>query len=172
MDKTRQCLVDRLFNICFIGKLFAYKHKYTIDGMQEAFAHAVANIAGSFLGCIPAAASLSRSALQEDCGGQTQVVSFISGVITLICIMVIGPYFSVLPRALLAAVIAVNLRGMFMQFHELRLGWKEVLRTAQKGSFCRARKNFRRFFRLNNPVSGFLVHSVPNLKTLVELFEN
>ena len=48
-----------------IGKLFAYKHKYRLDAMQEAFAAGISNICGSFLHCIPSAASLSRSALQE-----------------------------------------------------------------------------------------------------------
>ena len=38
--------------------------------------------------------------------------------------MVAGPYFSVIPKALLASVIAVNLRGMFIQFHALPELWK------------------------------------------------
>ena len=71
---------------------------------------------GGLFGAIPAAASLSRSALQHASGGQTQVTSIISSVILLLVLLVLGPYFSVLPRASLAAIITVNLRGMFRQF--------------------------------------------------------
>ena len=106
-----------------IGKLFAYKHKYSIDAMQEAFAIGIANLFGSFFRTIPASASLSRSTCQEAAGGKTQVVAFISAIIVVISLLLIGPYFSVIPKALLSAIIAVNLRGMFMQFHELKPLW-------------------------------------------------
>ena len=53
----------------------------------------------------------------------TQIVSFVSGIIVLVSLLAIGPFFSVLPKALLSAVIAVNLRGMFKQFHELKPLW-------------------------------------------------
>ena len=53
----------------------------------------------------------------------TQIVSFVSGIIVLVSLLAIGPFFSVLPKALLSAVIAVNLRGMFEQFHELKPLW-------------------------------------------------
>ena len=106
-----------------IGKLFAYKHKYPLDAMQEAFAIGIANLCGSFFRTIPACASLSRSALQDSAGGVTQVVSFISSIIVIISLLFVGPYFAVIPKALLAALIAVNLRGMFMQFHELKPLW-------------------------------------------------
>lgn len=56
-----------------IGKLFAYKHEYTLDAMQEAIAIGIANLFGSFFRTIPASASLSRSALQDGSGGKTQV---------------------------------------------------------------------------------------------------
>lgn len=74
---------------------------------------------GGLFGAIPAAASLSRSALQQASGGQTQVTSIISSVILLLVLLVLGPYFSVLPRASLAAIITVNLRGMFRQFNAI-----------------------------------------------------
>ena len=57
---------------------------------------------------------------KEASGGMTQIVSFVSGIIVLVSLIAIGPFFSVLPKALLSAVIAVNLRGMFEQFHELK----------------------------------------------------
>jgi len=56
-----------------IGKLFAYKHEYTLDAMQEAFAVGISNLFGSFFRTIPSSASLSRSSLQDGSGGKTQV---------------------------------------------------------------------------------------------------
>jgi len=77
-----------------------------------------------FFNCVPSAGSLSRSSLQESSGGKTQVVSFVSGIFLVISLLAIGPYFARVPKALLGAVIAVNLRGMFMQFHQLPPLWK------------------------------------------------
>jgi len=87
--------------------------------MQEAFAIGFANVIGGFFSTIPASSSLSRTALQNASGGRTQITSIISSLILMIILLALGPYFSVLPKASLAAIIAVNLRGMFRQFNSL-----------------------------------------------------
>ncbi|CAG5098235.1 Oidioi.mRNA.OKI2018_I69.XSR.g15487.t1.cds [Oikopleura dioica] len=107
-----------------LGKLFAFKNNYQIDAMQEALAIGIANICSAFFSSIPGAASLSRSSLQEASGGRTQLAGIMSCIVILIFLLVAGPYFSVIPKALLASVIAVNLRGMFIQFHALPELWK------------------------------------------------
>ena len=47
-----------------LAKVFAFKHNYEVDPMQEAFALGFANALGSVFHTIPGTTSLSRTALQ------------------------------------------------------------------------------------------------------------
>lgn len=78
--------------------IFAQKLNYEIDFNQELLAMGSGNIVGSFFSCMPFAASLSRSAIQQSTGGKTQIASLIScGILTFILLW-IGPFFEELPR--------------------------------------------------------------------------
>lgn len=77
---------------------FAKKHQYEVSANQELFAMGVSNIFGSFFSCIPLACSLSRSLIQEQTGGMTQIASVISASLILIILLWIGPFFETLPR--------------------------------------------------------------------------
>ncbi|KAG6443062.1 hypothetical protein O3G_MSEX002614 [Manduca sexta] len=76
--------------------IFASKEKYEIDANQELLALGSSNVFASFFCCAPFCASLSRSYIQ----------------------------YQRLPRCVLAAIIVVSLKGMFMQMAELRKFWK------------------------------------------------
>ncbi|CAG2180660.1 unnamed protein product, partial [Oppiella nova] len=56
-----------------VGKIYGKKHGYKVDPNQEMIAMGAANMISSTFQCIPCAASLPRSALQETAGGKTQV---------------------------------------------------------------------------------------------------
>jgi len=56
-----------------VGRIYGQKHGYKVDSNQEMIAMGATNIFAAFFQCIPAAASLPRSALQETAGGKTQV---------------------------------------------------------------------------------------------------
>lgn len=78
--------------------IFAQKLNYEINFNQELLAMGSGNIVGSFFSCMPFAASLSRSAIQQSTGGKTQIASLIScGILTFILLW-IGPFFEELPR--------------------------------------------------------------------------
>lgn len=78
--------------------IFAQKLNYEIDFNQELLAMGSGNIVGSFFSCMPFAASLSRSAIQESTGGKTQIASLIScGLLTFVLLW-IGPFFEELPK--------------------------------------------------------------------------
>ncbi|KAF6037947.1 SLC26A2 [Bugula neritina] len=106
-----------------MSKIFAKKHNYEIDADQELLAHGLANIFGSFFSCFTSCASLSRSAVQDNQGGKSQIAGLISSSLILIVLVAIGPYFGTLPNSVLAAIILVALKGMFKQFTELKRLW-------------------------------------------------
>lgn len=104
--------------------IFAQKLSYEIDSNQELLAMGVSNIVGSFFSCMPVSASLSRSLIQQTVGGRTQIASIISCLILLTILLWIGPFFEPLPRCVLASIIVVALKGMFMQVNQLAKFWK------------------------------------------------
>lgn len=53
---------------------------------------------GGVFACIPNGTSLSRSLIQEQTGGKTQIASVISAFLIMCIILWIGPIFEVLPR--------------------------------------------------------------------------
>lgn len=81
-----------------------------VDANQELLAHGLANLAGAAFGCVPCAASLSRSILHKAAGGRTQASAIVSSTLLIILLLGAGPAFRPLPKAVLAAIIIVALR--------------------------------------------------------------
>ncbi|KAG8239970.1 hypothetical protein J437_LFUL018567 [Ladona fulva] len=106
-----------------MASIFARKLNYEIDGTQELLASGVSNIFGSFFMCLPFAASLSRSLIQEDVGGKTQIASIISCLFLLLVLLWIGPFFEPLPNCVLAGIVLVSLKGMFVQIKDVFSIW-------------------------------------------------
>ena len=110
-----------------VGKIFAGKHNYNIDPNQELLALGVTNLIGSTFWCLPSAASLSRSAVQESAGGRTQLVSIINCVGILFVLYFAGSLLEKLPICILAAIIAIALKGLIWQFKDFVRYWKVSL---------------------------------------------
>ena len=64
--------------------IFARKEQYEVRANQELLAMGLSNIVGSFFSCIPVACSLSRSLIQHQAGGKTQLASVVSAGLILI----------------------------------------------------------------------------------------
>ncbi|KAM3846451.1 solute carrier family 26 member 6 isoform 2-T3 [Vipera latastei] len=107
-----------------LGKIFALKHGYSVDSNQELIALGLSNTAGSFFHCYSISCSMSRSLVQESTGGHSQMASVISSLIILATILKIGEFFHELPKAVLAAIVIVNLKGMFKQFKDIPALWR------------------------------------------------
>lgn len=103
-----------------MGLTFAKKHSYEVHANQELFALGMANCISSCFSCYPLACSLSRSVIQEQTGGVTQLASLVSAILIIMTLLWMGPFFSTLPRCVLAGVIIVALKPMFMQAKELK----------------------------------------------------
>lgn len=78
--------------------LFAQKLNYEIQFNQELLAMGLGNLLGSMFSCLPFAASMSRSTIQQNVGGRTQLASIVSCGILAIILLWVGPFFEMLPR--------------------------------------------------------------------------
>lgn len=81
-----------------LGLTFAKKHSYEVRPNQELFAMGIGNMVGGCFQCIPLACSLSRSLIQEQTGGATQLASLVSAILIIITLYATGPFFAFLPR--------------------------------------------------------------------------
>ncbi|KAG9332470.1 hypothetical protein JZ751_014568 [Albula glossodonta] len=122
-DAFAVAIVGYAINIS-LGKTFALKHGYKVDSNQELVALGLSNVVGGFFQCYSVTSSMSRSLVQESTGGKTQVAGAISAVIVLITVLKLGSLFEELPKAVLATIVFVNLKGMFKQFLDIPALWK------------------------------------------------
>uniref|UniRef100_A0A8C6XUZ3 Solute carrier family 26 member 5 n=1 Tax=Naja naja TaxID=35670 RepID=A0A8C6XUZ3_NAJNA len=107
-----------------MAKIFALKHGYTVDGNQELIALGICNSTGSFFQTFAITCSMSRSLVQEGTGGKTQIAGTLSSIMVFLVIIAIGYLFAPLPQTVLAAIVMVNLKGMFKQFGDIVHLWR------------------------------------------------
>jgi solute carrier family 26 protein 5 len=81
----------------------------------------LANVVSSVFRCYPSAGSLSRSVVQEGSGGKTLLVGGFSSLVLGTVLIALTPLFRSLPMACLAAIIIVNLKGLFFQLKDFVL---------------------------------------------------
>ncbi|XP_044600014.1 anion exchange transporter isoform X4 [Equus asinus] len=101
----------------------AKKFKYSVDDNQELLAHGLSNVIPSFFFCIPSAAAMGRTAVLYSTRAKTQVACLISCIFVLLVIYAIGPLLYWLPMCVLASIIVVGLKGMLIQFRDLKKYW-------------------------------------------------
>jgi SulP family sulfate permease len=90
-----------------VGKAVAAREKYKIDSNQELRALGLANVSAAFFSGFPVAGSFSRTAVQYQSGGRTQLASIATALLILATLLFLTPLFYYLPNAALAAVIVV-----------------------------------------------------------------
>jgi sulfate permease, SulP family len=109
------------------ARLFAARGGYRIDPDQELLASGVANVACGLFGGLGVAGSLSKTAAVSDARGRTQVAGLTAAAVALVVSVFIAPALSVLPRAVLSAIV-VNAVWKLMDFPAL-------------GRYARVRRN-------------------------------
>lgn len=93
------------------AKVIALKFGYSVDSTQELMGLGIANIVAP-LGLFPSTGSLSRTSVNAETGGQTQMSSILSGGLLAIVVFSILPWFESLPEVTLACIIIVAVIGM------------------------------------------------------------
>ncbi|NXO71457.1 S26A3 protein, partial [Phainopepla nitens] len=114
------------FAVAFsVAKVYSIKHDYPLDSNQELIAFGLGNIVGGSFKGFASSTALSRSGVQESSGGKTQIAGIISSIIVLIVILAIGFLLAPLQKSVLASLALGNLKGMLMQFKEVRVLWRK-----------------------------------------------
>lgn len=101
------------------ARLFAGRWGYRVDADQELLASGAANLASGIFGGLGVAGSLSKTAAVSEARGRTQLTGLAAAVVALGVIVAIAPALSVLPRAVLSAIV-VNAVWKLMDFRALR----------------------------------------------------
>ncbi|RNA30886.1 solute carrier family 26 member 6-like [Brachionus plicatilis] len=109
------------FSLC---DSFSKTHRYHINANQELFAYGVSNLFGSFFSSYVSSGSLSRSSVQNNAGGKTQLASLFSCIFVGMVLLFIAPFLRDLPRVCLASIVLVALQGLLKKISDLAFYWK------------------------------------------------
>jgi SulP family sulfate permease len=102
-----------------MAKAIAAVTRQKLDLNQQCLSEGVANLTGSFFQCMPGSGSLTRSAINQQAGAQTQWSGVISAVAVALTMMVFAPYARFIPRSALAGLLMLTAARM-VNFHDLR----------------------------------------------------
>jgi SulP family sulfate permease len=83
-----------------------------LDLNQQCLSEGLANFGGSFFQCMPGSGSLTRSAINQQTGGQTQWSGIISAAAVAVIMLFFAPYARFIPRSALAGLLMLTAAGM------------------------------------------------------------
>src|SRR5918999_25249 len=87
-----------------IAKVFAQRHRYTINPNRELVALGVSTVAAGLSHGYPVSGSFSRTAVNATSGARTQLAGVIGAGVVALTLVALTPLFRPLPHAILAAV--------------------------------------------------------------------
>ncbi len=102
-----------------MAKAIAAVTRQKLDLNQQCLSEGFANLGGSFFQCMPGSGSLTRSAINQQAGGQTQWSGVISAAAVALIVVGFAPYARFIPRSALAGLLMITAARM-VNVHELR----------------------------------------------------
>ena len=87
------------------ARSFAGRHDQHVDANQELLAFGAANLAAGLTQAFPVGASGSRTTVNDQMGGRTQLVGAVSAAVVVVVLLFLTAPFEILPKATLGAVI-------------------------------------------------------------------
>ena len=100
---------------------FASKNGYELDDRQEILACAAGNLAAGAVGCCPVNGSISRTSMNEQYGGKTQVVSITAGLTMAVVLIGATGFIEYLPVPVLTAIVISALMNVVETHLAVRL---------------------------------------------------
>lgn len=108
---------------------FAKKNGYLLDDNQEILAFSMANFASALVGCLPVNGSVSRTTMNEQFGGKTQLTGIVAGVVMVFILLFGTGFIGYLPVPVLTAIVISAL------ISALEFDMAARLRKVSKGEF-------------------------------------
>jgi sulfate permease, SulP family len=106
-----------------IGTTLATRQRTRINSHQELIALGASNLGAAFTGAYPVAGSFSRSSVNYQAGGRTQVSSLICAGVIALMLLFLTPLFAFLPHAVLAAIVVFSVLGI-VDLRSARRHWR------------------------------------------------
>ncbi|XP_076229622.1 sodium-independent sulfate anion transporter isoform X2 [Nomia melanderi] len=113
-------IIGVLANVA-IAKAFANGDK--VDATQELITLGICNVLGSCASAMPVTGSFSRSAVNHASGVKTPMGGLYTGMLILLALSLLTPYFYFIPKASLSAVIICAVMYM-IEYEVVKLIWK------------------------------------------------
>ena len=95
-----------------------------MDDNQELVALGMSHLVGSFFSSIACSVSLSRSSVAATLDAKTPLFNIDSVVVILVCLCFLADWIALIPNAVLATVVIVNLFNSFASFKVLPTLWR------------------------------------------------
>ena len=89
------------------ARAFAHSDEPRPIANRELFALGAANVAGGFFGAMPAGGGTTQTAVNRSAGARTQAAELVTAAIALLSLLFLAPFISLMPNAVLAAVVVV-----------------------------------------------------------------
>jgi MFS superfamily sulfate permease-like transporter len=112
MPLAGACLLLSYIESISAARTFAEKHDYPIDVRQELLGLGCANLAVGIGGGYPVAGGLSQTAVNENAGARSPLSLLFTSATLALCLMYLTGLASDLPKAVLAAIVLMAVRGL------------------------------------------------------------
>ena len=111
-------------------RTFALKHGYDVDPNAELRGFGAASVLAGASSALPVSGSGSRTAVNDDSGGRTQVMGLTAAVVVGLFLLLLMPLIEPLPKAALGVIVVVAALGLF----NIRSVWRlRRVRPAEVG---------------------------------------
>ncbi|OBZ69840.1 hypothetical protein A0H81_10083 [Grifola frondosa] len=120
------CSIIGFLDSIVSAKQNAGRFGYSISPNRELVALGAGNIVGSFVpGTLPAYGSITRSKVNADLGGRTQMASLVCSGLVLLATFFLLPWLYYLPKCVLASIICLIVFSLFAELpHDVIFYWR------------------------------------------------
>ena len=106
-----------------IARAVAMKYHDKLDGNQEMLGQGMANLAGAFFSAYPSSGSFNRSGVNVQSGAKTPVSAIWAAVFLVIILMMVSPYVTLLPLAVVSGLLFLVAWGL-IDVTEIKRIWQ------------------------------------------------